>query len=431
MPRLILLLVFFISACSSDNSESKGELSGGAQSRSEVIDPSIMYSAVNYRELLNVDDEQVSYCESSSQTGSTYSGSRDLEPLPLASLSKLFVSAWSLDQWRPDQQFEFKIRSTKPDAQGGVDLYLDGSFDIYVETEKLLRVISYFAKKQVTHFNTVYIHDKTQVFLSSLDSPHEEIGPQGVPWVQTYRNLQTVFNSKNWGAQVLQLKEKLRREGVVVPEQWSTYRIEQVSSNQNISSDFIDQHRILSEPLFKILKHINTQSNNYISDRLFQVLGGEKEFQKFQKNKLQLGLDHLRIRTGSGLAFVEEGIRWDNKGTCYSVLKVLKYLELKSHAYRMNLKDFLLNPSAEKGTFRRSDEVSIPFKNQFVVKTGRLFEVPALNLATIIKNKEGNFVYSVFLGHHFENGNEKIILNKRDRMLLDFLNFWQAQDTYF
>ena len=59
------------------------------------------------RSISDLNDNNVTYCESVDGQQNQYTGIRDMTSYPLASLSKIFLSAWALDKLGPD----YKLKS--------------------------------------------------------------------------------------------------------------------------------------------------------------------------------------------------------------------------------------------------------------------------------------------------------------------------------
>ena len=69
------------------------------------------------------------------------------------------------------------------------------------------------------------------------------------------------------------------------------------------------------------------------------------------------------------------------------------------------------------------------YQNALVVKTGRLFEVPALNLAGSIATKKGDVLF-VFLGHDFSENEASEIESLRQKTLAEAFQFFSIESRY-
>lgn len=190
--------------------------------------------------------------------------------------------------------------------------------------------------------------------------------------------------------------------------------------------DYASKISVSSAPLFKYLKNINVNSNNYLADAFFNYLGGVNAFTGFQQKQLEVPTKDLKIFTGSGLSDSSSGIRQDNLGTCFSMIKVLAFLRKKAFMAQLNLGALLLNPTLDQdGTF----DVSESYQNAVVLKTGRLYEVPALNLAGFVSTSQGLLSF-VFLGHDFTDSEAKDMEDYRRLMLNDIYSQFSVQSEF-
>lgn len=383
------------------------------------------------RDLLYKNDSTVSYCEASLDGTQNYSGYRDHKLFPSASVSKVFLTAFALSRLGTDYKFIHEWRLRK-NANGTFDAFLNSNFDPVFNIEKVLYSMSHLKKYGVTNIRNLYIAKSTRVYLSVLGNPHIELDSIPVSLDQSIENLKLIFNSKNWGSQTEQARtnvnEFFEKQGksIDIPSAFSVQNVILDSSGQAAAS-FANATalNIQSTSLFRYLKEINLNSNNYMSDALFALLGGESGFRQFQNEKLGLGLDSLVMRTGSGLPINVNGDRVDNKATCFSILKVMHFVKLIADQANLDLGYILLTAGLDRGTY----ETDLVINKSVVLKTGRLYDVPTLNLAGVVSTQKGLMVFS-FLGHDFSNEDESEMLDKRDSLLKDLLNFYKEKPLF-
>lgn len=377
-------------------------------------------NGVAARALLFKNDARVSYCEILNNDSKTYSGFRDTSLEPLASLSKVITTTWAAEVLGAEYRFENEWH-LKPvlGSDGQFDAYLKTNYDPIINIEKLLYFLSELHALGVKSIRQMVIDETTRVYISVLSQPHLELKSTPVTSDETKDNINLILNSKNWATRTVRAREKLmawaakNNKSVIVP---STFTVEQIviknSGQMNVNSYPI--HKVLkSAPLYKYLKNMNVNSNNYLADALFESLGGAKAFASFQQAKLKLDRKDLIIFTGSGLADHTSGQRQDNLGSCFGMLTVLSYLRQLTAKAQVNLGHILLNPTTDKnGTFETVSE----YKNSVVLKTGRLFDNPALNLTGFVATDQG-LVSFVFLGHDFTLSEARAIDKMRSDML--------------
>lgn len=426
---IILFSSLFFLSCTPEVS---GQLNG--YGKSDLIQrPSKDAAAIIARDLNFQNDERISYCEGLSSNTKSYSGYRDQKLYPLASLSKLITTAWALKKLGPDFSIESTWYFKVVNEQAGIfDAYLKTNYDPVFNIEKILYSLSLMKSAGIFQIRNLIIDETTRIYLSATTQPHIELDQVPISTSESAQNLQLILNSNNWSSQTQAAKQRLlewsekNNKNVNLPDQFTVETVEFKSSDKIDINSYTKKINLKSSSLIKYLKNLNVYSNNYISDVLFWYLGGLNDFQKFQANELQLSDKELQLFTGSGLADTATGIRKDNLGTCAAMLKILNYIDLMAQKNGLNLGHFLYNPAQDlDGTF----ESNLIFTNQVVVKTGRLFENPALNVAGIASTTKGS-LYFAFLGHNFSSNEALEIEIARDKMLKSALSFYPTKNSY-
>lgn len=425
---LLFLVIFAAFGCAPDSSSSNQE----NNSQPTLPERPSKQNEIFSRDLLYKNDPRISYCEMIENQNSSYSGMRDLSLQPLASLSKVVTTAWVLDKLGTDFRFQTEIYLQPVSEKGVFDVYLKTNWDPVVNIEKLLYFIVLMNQKGVNQIRNLVIDESTRIFLGVLSNPHLELENTPISTGESIENLQLIFNSKNWAEKTSQAKENLLEwskktgKSIQIPDKFAVVNVLYRKSKEIGLKDYSMKMVIPSAPMFKYLKNINVYSNNYLADAFFNYLGGAKAFTDFQLQQLKISSKDLLIYTGSGLSDSSSGSRKDNLGTCFSMIKVLSYVRQKAKSVQLNLGSLLLNPSLDlDGTFDPSET----FQNAVVLKTGRLYEVPALNLAGYVATEAGllNFV---FLGHDFSDVEGKEIENYRSQMLEDIYSNYKVRSEF-
>ena len=428
------ILVGSLTACQGssssggDDSNSSGRRSDGsiveAHSFAEINRPS--GQQVLKRSLPHVDDKSISYCESVGDGSQQYNGFRDTTKYPLASVSKVFLSAWVLDRLGPDYKFEHRWFLNEVDKnQGLYDAFYQANYDPATNIEKMLYGIAMMNFYGVKKIRNLVIDSSTRVYLSVLNNPHIELDPVPVTMAQSVENLNTILNSQKWGAQTGAAKEKLRSfliskgSKLSVPSSFSVSNVTYKTGVDVSQYSYLVSYK--SANMLKYLKDINVNSNNYMSDAFFNLLGGASAFKTFQVNRLKLNSQDLEFYTGSGLPSTAAGYRADNKGSCVSVLQTLKFVDELSQQLNFNLGKVLLTAGSDNGTYDATRGLAL--NQNIVLKTGRLYDVPTLNVAGIGQLKSQKIYFS-FMAHGFDNNNESIYKNKRDDLIQSLLNYY-------
>ncbi len=426
---ILFLVVLVTLGCAPDSSGTGQPNPGGGVDLPER--PS-QQNEVFKRELLYKNDPRVSYCEILDNQSSSYSGMRDLSLQPLASLSKIITSSWVLEKLGADFRFQSEIYFQPVSEKGVFDVYLKTNWDPVVNIEKLLYFIALMHQKGVRQIRNLVIDESTRIFLGVLSNPHLELENTPISTGESLDNLQLIFNSKNWAEKTKQAKANViawsikTGKSILVPEVFSVSNVMYRKAKEIRLQDYSNKIVVPSAPVFKYLKNINVFSNNYLADAFFDYLGGAEAFANFQKKNLEILSNDLIIHTGSGLSNSSAGFRQDNLGTCFSMIRILAFMRKKAFLARLNLGAILLNPNLDlDGTFDANET----YQNAVVLKTGRLYEVPALNLAGFVSTAEGLLSF-VFLGHDFTEEESKDIENYRRLMLNDIFSKFSVRSDF-
>lgn len=387
------------------------------------------------RVIPGVNNASISYCETVNGDAGKYSGIRDLKKYPLASVSKAFLSAWALDTLGPDYRFENLWYLKKvAGSDGQYDAYFRANYDPALNIEKMLYAMSLMNAQGVKSIRQLVIDETSRVYLSVLLDPHVELTEVPVSINKSIENLKIILNSANWGAQTATAKNNLsqfslqKNKSIALPQNFSVGQVSYVESKNINIQNYTSVVKMKSSILLKYLKDINVNSNNYMADMFFNILGGSTAFKKFQQKRLNLSLDEIELYTGSGLPVLNPLIeRKDNLGTCMSVLKTFKFIKGLSQQLNFNLGHVFLTAGLDSGTY--DPTTSINFHQSMVVKTGRLYDVPALNVAGATA-LQGGTLFFAFLVHDFNNSDESLFKSKRDEVLQSIINFYPTTSSY-
>ncbi len=404
------------------------------------VDTQILKSskAMN-RSIPGIDDSRVTYCESVDGDAEKYNGVRDSQKYPLASLSKMFLSAYAIDKLGPYYTFEniWYLKQVGSET-GEYDAYFRANYDPVLNIEKMLYAMAELNKHGVKKIRRLIIDETTRVYLSVLLDPHVDLTEVPVGINKSIENLNIILNSQRWGQQTVKARSQLiayahkTQRNLIIPQSFSVQHVSYIQAQKINLKDYTQTVKIKSAPLLKYLKEINVRSNNYMADMLFNTLGGVSEFKRFQQSRLKISSQDLQLYTGSGLAITGMGVRTDSLGSCTAVLSTLKFLNTLSQQLKFNLGHVLLTAGSDQGTYEATQAMA--FNQSVVLKTGRLFDVPALNVAGVAQLKSGTLFFS-YMAHGFANSQESIYKSKRDNILLSLLNhypvvpFYQTVDT--
>lgn len=322
----------------------------------------------------------------------------------LASVSKLVTSLWSLNVLGAN--FRYKTKLYIKDKV----LHFEGSDDPFMGNEKIYFLLSQLNSLGYTHFDKITFDKNFVVFPNAQGhiEEHPVITPESIT-----KNLMTYFNTASWTSamkkdyarvQALAGSSRMKKEVV-----FDVSEIEPVGNNPFDQDEEVRKLTLSSPPLYRYLKEMNVESNNYVAQMLYLQLGGEKYFISYMVENFRIGTKTLRFFSGSGLPTMIDNIRYDNYATCDSMLMLIKALKKSIEDQGLTLEDIVAVPGNDQGTF--SNRIfPADYKNAFMAKSGTLMHTSTL--AGAMSTKSGFSFYGIF------NQSTNIVGSKRVQNLM-------------
>ncbi|MGZ3806691.1 MAG: D-alanyl-D-alanine carboxypeptidase, partial [Bacteriovorax sp.] len=307
----------------------------------------------------------------------------------LASVSKLVTSLWALDTLGPN--FKYNTKLFIKDRS----LHIAGSFDPFMGNEKIFFLLSQLNDLGYTQFDTITFDKNLLVFPNAQG--HVEEYPQITP-ESNQKNLEMYFNTKNWSpsmkneyARIAKTAKTAGRMRPVVS--FEAGKVIYVDQNPLDLNDGARTLTLSSPPLYKYLKEVNVESNNFVAHTVFLQLGGAQKFSEYLVDQFGLTDSSIHFWSGSGLPTIVDGKRRDNYATCSVMLNLIEALKTTSEKQGREIEDIMAVPGSDAGTFKNRIFPS-DYKNAFVAKTGTLMNTSTL--AGAMNTKSGFHFYGIF-----------------------------------
>jgi len=319
-------------------------------------------------------------------------------PLPAASLTKVATSLVALETWGTDHRFDTLI-STNGEIQNGVlqgDLIIQGGGDplfVWEEGFALGNTLNQMGIRKVTG-NLVIVGAFQMNF---------EVDPRKAGAL-----LQESLNSAKWGDDATyQYSEMLPPPAKPKVEIAGTVQVLAAGTPMPTEPTALIRHSSL--PLAQILKLMNVNSNNVISESLAVMAGGHQVVAQKAAMLANVPPDEILLVNGSGLG-VENRISPRAVAAMYAVMQ--RYLEPKG----LTIADLFPVSGLDLGTI---DYRKIP--KAAVVKTGTLNEVSAL--AGVLPTRDRGLIWFTIInrGTDLEDLREE-----QDRFLQQLVTQWGA-----
>jgi D-alanyl-D-alanine carboxypeptidase/D-alanyl-D-alanine-endopeptidase (penicillin-binding protein 4) len=333
-----------------------------------------------------LDKNEQAYCFTDDQ-GKLQGKNPDLR-VRIASVSKLFVSLWSLQKLGINHKF-----NTKLFIKDNV-LHIAGSYDPFLGNEKMFFLVSQLNELGYTKFSKITF-DKN--LLINPDVQYESDEYPAMNAVTNGRYLKMYFNPSSWSKDTKDEYANyyaLAKKGRYLKEVKFEVPVVQFVDKNPLENEADVKTLTLSSPeLYRYLKEMNVKSNNYVAETIFRQLGASDSFHKFLMDDYSISSDWVHFYSGSGLPTYINGERKDNIATCANVMEIISELKKSAVKQGFGIEDVMAVPGSDGGTFRNRI-FSADYKNSFVAKTGTLMHTSAL--AGAMNTQNGFSFFGIF-----------------------------------
>jgi len=376
--------------------------------------------------------------------GDEVTGTNPHKKVTIASVAKLVTSLFAIENLGVDYQFETKFYFD------GKRLHISGSLDPVFSSRKLFFLLSQFHHLGIHELEEITFDKNVKVFTKAEGYTGEVTL---VPSSRTAANLRDFWNTSGWNKLKVAYNDFIRQTSTQVIEDLQLVRdlddlhlkVGRVHAKE-MNTQSLSGYSHLSPAIDTYLKYMNIVSNNYIADKIFDKLGGEKAFDAyFERIANEVSPGHLQSRTGykrqertikmftgSGLNTSRSGSRVDNYANCAIVIGLIKRLDMILEETGSAIQKVVAVPGRDGGTFR-SRLRSERFKETMIAKTGTLYHTSAL--AGMINGKRGRTYFGMFHQMTGAKGNAKTVQNKMVEKVWESLGgaerFTYRKKTFF
>ncbi|NEP19184.1 MAG: D-alanyl-D-alanine carboxypeptidase [Leptolyngbya sp. SIO4C1] len=280
---------------------------------------------------------------------------REAQRLPAASLTKIATTLAALETWGVNHRFETLVgwRGTLSDGVLEGDLIIQGGSDplfVWEEAIALGNALQQLGLQRVTG-DLIVIGD----FMMNFNTDPLASGAL----------LQQAVNADRWSADVQRQYQTLP-PGTPQPRLQIDGSVQLASPQTTVAtaSGWLLRHQSL--PLTAILKAMNIYSNNVMSDRVAQILGGPTAVMQVATQVAGVQPEQIRLINGSGLGE-------DNQISAQAVVQMLQAIQSTLAAHQLTVADLFPVAGTDTGTL-----VDRQLPSHAALKTGSLAVVSAL-----------------------------------------------------
>ncbi len=354
-------------------------------------------------------------------------GSNPNMKVRLASVSKLITSYWALEKLGADYQYKSEFYLVDK------HLHIVGDLDPIYSKRKLFFLLSQLNNLGIHELDKITFDKNLIVYANAEDYTGDILR---MTTSRSATNLKDFFHTPDWNRLKVAYKEFI--------ESTPTEVIDNLQIREDLedlklsvkSVSFVERNPLKDSPeakrtihlspiIVKYLKAMNIKSNNFIADQVFNKLGGEKEFDKFIKDKIATWVPNLdvertnfsknessiKLYSGSGLPEFKNSERLDNFATCSIIVRIVEEMDKKLNEIGKSLAKIAAvsgsdvdKTGATQSTIR-ARFLSPKVKDSLMVKTGTLFHTSTL--AGKVSANNGAHYFGIFHQLRGWKGNAK------------------------
>jgi serine-type D-Ala-D-Ala carboxypeptidase/endopeptidase (penicillin-binding protein 4) len=335
-----------------------------------------------------------SFCHVAPATKTPIQGKSIDEKLPIASVSKLITSYWSLYELGKNYRYTTGI-FYKKNNDSTYDVHIRGGKDPYLGKEFLHLIISELNRRGVKSVKR-FTFDENFKFRWHINNKATAIGdytPDSPTPDEVIKQFQLAKNLTKDYAKSAALG---KTQGLtMLPTATMLVRSYKFESAADFDYAGFDNFILKSSPLHVLLKEMNRNSNNYAANLIFESVGGASKFKSFIFDRLKYTTDDIELFNGSGNRLDVDGTGNYNSARCSVILKILIDFESILKSQGLKLEDVVSVVGADNTSTSSTLYRNNVTENAVIAKTGTVS--PAILLAGMISTKKGNvyFMYNM------------------------------------
>jgi len=342
-------------------------------------------------------DNNQCFCFKSFEDESIQSSCDEDKQWSIASLTKLVSAQWLLHRFGLKHEFETKFYLNIKKAH----LHISGAEDPIFYNDIVTALIIKLNKLGIKKLNVVSFDSN---FVFSADMLREA---ENKAIVQDYEKVHRItklklldmMNTWKWNkirpAYSYSVFKKNYSDKTFASELPSKISL---ATNRAKISEKIPFEQIDEEWSYKshtskeIISFMNTFSRNGIPDFFYSKY--KDDFHEFVKTHYQWESESYKLYNGSGLPFIKDKKRFENKMSCSQVLEVIEGLEneLQEIEPDSSVEEILATPQTHGTLNERFDNSIYDYSNSLYAKTGTIYYVSAL--AGTLNTKNDRLIFA-------------------------------------
>lgn len=334
--------------------------------------------------------------------------------LPIASVSKIVTSLWSLEKGGEDYRFRTTLKIT-PLGADEYDLHFEGSRDPFFGRESLHFAISELNKRGIKNIRTLSFDENFKFFVQvtsdhTAASHYVTASPLPGTVLAQLKSMGSLTSGWNKTLQIA----KTTNTPLIEKARFSVKEIRFLPKEDARFSSETRSFSMKSAPLLTLLKEMNRNSNNHAANQIFEHFGGASRFKTFAAETMGLSSQQLNMLNGSGdRVDLDSGAAY-NEASCGTILKVLRRLRTNLKRAGKDLQNVLAVSGGDNSSSVSKLYANDVTQKALIAKTGTVD--PAITLAGLIKTLDGDIYFMYNIGTQGTSGdwrNARALIRKK------------------
>lgn len=318
--------------------------------------------------------------------------------VPIASVSKLLTAHWAMAKVGPHARMNTHFYIT-PVENKVIDVHIAGSYDPSFNNDRFAAILGQLTDMGVSSIRNLTFDEKFRfkaaVYAGDVVASNPTVTTPKNGGITPHLRLAVTRISRIYKEFIRDDGKRMNADLLAKAVNMKVGNIDYLASTSFVKSESTTAYVSSSVEIYKILKQMNNNSNNYIANLIFDHLGGAENYAKFIQTRLNFSESHVKLYNGSGYPFYNSAeVRFDNKASCKAITTIAKDLRSIMSNEEMKFADIVAVAGQDQATLNG------PYRNEvtdtaLIAKTGTAN--PVVSLAGIASTKKGLAYFAVIV----------------------------------
>lgn len=314
------------------------------------------------------------------------------KPYTIASVTKIFTSHWAISRLGPKFRYPTKIHIT-PTGDNAFDVHLEGALFPYFDKSMYQFLVGELNRIGVRKINNLTFDENFLYANNIRTNPPLAHGNADLDTIEIMKALRADTKTLNVELAALNARA-MTIENMNLPNSL-VLSINDISFSGKAdfhSAENTASFYLYSSELYRNLKEMNRNSNNFVADKIFSLLSQKENYFDFVlRHLLSVKPDEVTLYNGSGYPEVVNNQKFYNVASCAAVIEMMTALRQTMLNTGLDIKDIL--PVAGKDSVDDGDSTvtkiygNAQTSGSLIGKTGSVNNTIALAGIVITENE--------------------------------------------